>query len=248
VNGLNNRAVQVLQEIFSGTLDLDDLVADRNALFPNYEDVNALAEVLASNASEEEYQRALEAHPSLVLGAFGHGQSSDLAFLSKPKISSLFVADFAVLSYDQGGCKVCLLEIERATARVFNQAGRPARDLQYAMGQVRDWDRWISSSRRSFVKELVLHASRLPVYPETAANGSFLTVAPEALETTWRDFDGYDNPVIEYAVLIGRWSKLTQDERDRLRHMNQRDATLCRIWTYDQLVRRAVMRPAIRFY
>ena len=246
MSDLSERARQVLQEIFSGTLDLDDLVAQRHTLFPDYEDLNALAEALTRDAQEEECQGVLRDHPRLVLGALGHGQSDDLAFLAKPAIGSFYVADFAVLSYDQGGCKVFLIEIECASDKLFTKAGTPARGLQQALGQVRDWDQWIRSNRRSCVQDLVRRASELPVYPHKAANGSFLTVSPASFEGIWRDYDGFDCPVIEYAVLIGRWSSLTKRERERLRYLNQHDAA--RVWTYDQLARRAIMRPAIAPY
>ncbi len=245
---LNKQALQVLQQIFSGTLDLDDLSVQRDAMFPDYDDVNALAMVISRDASEEECQGVLRDHPRLLLGAMAHGQANDLAFLTKPAISSLYVADFAVLSYEQGGCQVTLVEIEPASASLFTKKGTPARRLQQAMGQVRDWDEWIRSNRKSCVQDLVQRAVELPVHPQRAASGSFLMLEAAHFRSIWRDYDGFDSPVIRYAILIGRWSLMSERERARLRYLNQHDAGLHRVWTYDQLARRAIMRPAIMVY
>jgi hypothetical protein len=248
VSDLNEQALQVLEQIFSGTLDLDDLTRQRDALFPDYEDVNALAAVISRDASEEECQAVLRDHPRLLLGAMAHGQANDLAFLTKPAISSLYVADFAVLSYEQGGCQVTLVEIEPASASLLTNKLTPAKRLQQAMGQVRDWDEWMRSNATSCIKDMVQRVVDLPVFPAKAANGSFLIVKPPQFRSIWRDYDGFDSPVIQYAILIGRWSLLSERERARLRYLNQHDARLHRVWTYDQLARRAIMRPAIMVY
>jgi hypothetical protein len=126
---------RVLGEIFDETGGIPDLQPKQSVLFGSFEDTIALAELLAADSSEEELQRLLTQRPQILLGAFGYAQNTDLAFLTKPPIGTQFKADFGILSFDQGGCTVHLVEIERANAQLFTQADTPARDLQTAMGQ-----------------------------------------------------------------------------------------------------------------
>jgi hypothetical protein len=239
---------QILAEILDGTLDLVDLQTKQPVLFPGYADLVALAELLVRSAPEEELQALLKARPQLLFGAFGYGQNYDLAFITKPQIGTGFRADFAVLSYDQGGCDVYIIEIEPSSADLFTQDDTPARRLQQALGQVRDWDQWIRANRPTFIRDLVATVKGLPLYPSRAPNGSFLLTTPDTFEHLWRAFGGMDDPAVRYSVLIGRWSRLSSRHRERLLYMNRHDGALQQIRTFDQLARQAIMRPALRAY
>lgn len=242
-------AQQVLADIFTGTLDLSQLQTKGPVLFTEYEDIVALAELLANpEAREEEFQLLLTERPQLLFGAFGYGQNSDLAFITKPQIGYRYRADFAVLSFDQGGCDVFLIELEPASAALFTQDDTPARRLQGALGQVRDWDQWIRQNQSTFVTDLIRQASHLPVYPERSVNGSFLLVDAERLESTWRSFGGYTNNPVKYSILIGRWSQLSPAHRERLLYLNRNDGALQQIRTYEQIARLASIRRAVTFY
>jgi Shedu protein SduA, C-terminal len=239
---------KVLGEIFDGSGGIPDLQPKQPVLFGSFEDTIALAELLAGDSSEEELQRLFTARPQILLGAFGYAQDTDLAFLTKPPIGTQFRADFATLSYDQGGCEVHLVEIERAEATLFTRADTPARDLQTAMGQVRDWDQWIRQNQHTFIRDLIDSCEQLPLFPNRADNGGFRLVAPEVLEGAWRGFGGFDHPQVRYSILIGRWSRLSEAHRQRLIYMNRHDNAVHQISTYDQVARRSYVRPAVYYY
>jgi hypothetical protein len=204
--------------------------------------------VLSRDAAEEDIQQLLTERPQLLLGAFGYAQNSDLAFLTKPTVGTLFRADFAILSYDQGGCDIDLIEIERASAPLFTGKDTPAQRLQSAMGQVRDWDEWIRRNQNTFVRDVIDYCKTLPIYPRHHSNGSFLFVEPSNLEEVFRGFSGFDHPSIRYTIILGRWSQLSEEHRKRLVYLNRHDGALHQIRTFDQVARRSYCRPAITAY
>jgi hypothetical protein len=244
---LSLAAQQVLADIFTGTLDLNVLKTKGPVLFTEFDDLAALAELLSQTPSEEALQILLTARPQLLFGAFGYGQN-DLAFITKPQIGTSYRADFAVLSYDQGGCDVYLIELEPSHTALFTRDDTPARRLQGALGQVRDWDQWIKVNHQTFTRDLIRGAQSLPIYPERSANGSFLLVEPDRLEQTWRSFGGYELGGIKYSIIIGRWSQLSQAHRERLVYLNRHDGALQQIRTYEQLARLASIRRAVTYY
>lgn len=241
-------AQKVLDDIFTGTLDLNALQTKGPGLFTEFTDLVALAEQLSIGGSEEDLQRLINERPQLLFGAYGWGQSSDLAFITKPQIGNDYRADFAVLSNDQGAAEVVLVELEPADAPLFTQDDTPARRLQGAMGQVRDWDQWIRPNYDTFVTDLIRRARTLPVYPNRSANGSFLLVDGARLESTWRSFGGYSLFCVKYSIIIGRWSQLSQSHRERLMYMNKHDGVQQQIRTYEQLARLASIRRAVHYY
>ena len=141
-----------------------------------------------------------------------------------------------------------MIELERASARLFTAADTPARALQTALGQVRDWDEWIKRNEQTFVRDVIDHCKTLPRFPQRAANGSFLLADGDSLEQAWRAFGGFSHPKIRFTVVLGRWSQLSEIHKNRLVYMNRHDSTIQEIYTYDQLVRRSHSRPAINKY
>jgi Domain of unknown function (DUF4263) len=185
----SRKAEGVLREIFG------DFVGQKSwgepdwpVLHATYDDLVALAELLANNAGEEDLQRLLTARPQLIIGGLGSGgYGNELAFLTKPQIGTQYRADFALLSYGQGGGDIDLIEIERASDALFTRAGTPARRLQSAMGQVRAWDAWIRQNQPGFVQDILDRCKGLPVYPRRSKNGSFLLMEFPRLESRWND-------------------------------------------------------------
>jgi hypothetical protein len=238
---------RVLEQIF-GADATPDIRPKPSAMAGSFGDVVAFAELLSRDASEEELQQFLTEQPQMLRGAMGYAQNLDLGFVTKPAIGTRYRADFAVLSYDQGGCDIHLIELERASAPLFTRKDTPAQRLQSAMGQVRDWDAWIRPNQRTFVRDLIDHAKTLPVLPKRHTNGSIIRVTPDHLEEAWRHFGGFDQPGIRYTIVIGRWGQLSEEHRKRLVYMNQRDGAVQQIRTFDQVARRSYSRPAISYY
>ena len=212
---------------------------------PVFDEVLELAKLLGADAPEEALQQCLSLHPHLLLRALPTAGNGNLAVLTKPPVGTKYCADFAVLTYGQGGCYIELVELERAIDPLFTKAGTPARRLQGAIGQVQDWHQWIVPNRTSFVRDLVSRAMSCPVYPTRAENGSFALKSADDLEAAWRGFSGFDHAMITYTVVIGRWSLLSREDQARLVFLNQEGSWLCAVRTYDQIVRRAYDGPPI---
>lgn len=138
-----------------------------------------------------------------------------------------------------------LVEIERSSAQLFTDKGTPARTLQTAMGQMQDWHQWMCVNGLTFVRDSIAYLKTLPAFPQRASNGSFRSRSSEGIEDGWRGFGGYEDPGFDYAIVIGRWGKLSAEDRKRLVFLNKHDDKLHRILTYDQLARRAYDRPAV---
>jgi len=176
------------------------------------------------------------------MGLCGYADSSELAFLTKPRIGPNYVADFAIVGANQGGAGLRLIEIEPASSPLFTQKLTPAQRYQSAIGQVTEWGEWIARNERTFVSDVIRLAMSLPMWPNRSANGSFRRCDPYSLEQTFSAFGGFDMPFIDYKVIVGRWSELSSEETDRLIYLNTK-AHKFATYTYDQVARQAFERP-----
>jgi hypothetical protein len=245
---IDDNTEQELSQIFgkASGWSLEEL--NRIKMCPGFEDIKALAMLLSKKPTEEQLQLFLEGRPQFLLGLHGHGDDSDLAFLTKPAIGSFYNADYAVLNVAQGGCSIHLIEIERADVALFTQKLSPGKALRSPMTQIRDWDQWISVNQQTFIRDILSIVTQLPLFPNRSCNNSFRLRSPESVESAWQHFGGYKHPHIKYTIIIGRWSRLSRQEQERLIFMNARDGSLHQIFTYDQLARRAYSRPTVLSY
>jgi hypothetical protein len=111
------------------------------------------------------------------------------------------------------------------------------------MTQIYSWSEWIEKNKNTFVKDTVDESMKLPMYPNKHNNKSFRLEESEKIENSWRNFGGYDYPLIKYAIVIGRWSKLSKDHQKKLIHLNAKEGSLKQIYTFEQLIRTAYNRP-----
>lgn len=214
---------------------------------PSYAQLEEFADLLGSDPVEERLQKFLARNPQIVTGNYGWGDDSTLAFFVKPPVGNRFFADFSVLHFGQGGCSVHLVEIERSSHRLFNKDLSAGTPLRKAQKQVEDWHQWITVNKETFVHDALDAAKRLPPFPERAEGGSYRTRDSAAIEEAWQAFGGYEDPAFHYHVVIGRWSRLDNDEQRRLIFLNRQANRLHDVTTYDQLARRAFDRPTRRY-
>lgn len=242
---IDSETEDILSELFGRHTGWENEDRAKIALSPGFEDMKALALLLRSQPREEKLQVFLEDHLQFLLGAAGMGWDDDLAFISKPAIGSKYWADFAVLNANQGGASIHLFEIEPSGIPLFTKKNMPAKRLQGALGQVRDWHQWIEPNKATYVRDMVNLAKALPLYPEKSANKSFSLREPQDLESAWREFCGFSIPHVGYNIIIGRWSKLSSEHRERLVFYNRQEGHFQQIYTYDQVARRAYIRPVV---
>lgn len=245
---INDKTESILTEIFGRHSGWSDGEERPGKMCPGFPDIVALADLLGQEPGEEPLQQFLADHPALLFGFFGEGGDSDQGFLTKPPVGTNFNADFAILNTSQGGCSITLVEIEPSREPLFTKALMPAKRLQGALGQINDWAQWITSNKRTFVRDTVDLLKRAPQYPEKAPNKSFRLWEPEHVESSWHAFGGFDDAIVKYAIFIGRWSRLNPEERSRLIFTNRGEIAPATIYTYDQIARRAFDRPVTSSY
>jgi hypothetical protein len=233
----------ILSEIFNADTGYARTDADVLQTCPNYADLVSFAELLSSDPREEVLQQFIEQHPQFLMGLYGWGDDSVLAFLTKPAIGVRFRADFGLLQCGQGGCCIHLVELEPSTERLFTQDGHRAHRHNSALTQCRDWNSWFHPNKATFVRDVLDIVRTLPLYPDRSPNGSFRRRDYGSIEAAWRGFSGFDDPFIQCTVVIGRWSQMTPDERRHLLTQNRHDDKLARVITYEQLARTAYERP-----
>lgn len=213
-------------------------------LSPRVEDLEKFAELLVDSVDEEHAQRFLARRPAFLIGEAGFSDSSTLAFITKPRIGARFVADFAVMQANQGGCPITLYEIERPSAGLFTKNLTPSRTYQSAIGQVTKWRQWIARTERTFASDMLALARTLPQWPKRSVNQSFRIPSVQRLGSLWQMFGGDRHPFFSYAIICGRWATMTQDERNTLVFLNGSDkGNWYKTYTFDQLARHAYRRP-----
>lgn len=238
-------ALDVLKSILSIGGDANAFPSRRKrAPSPQASDLFELCNLLAGETPEEDLQKYFERNPGYLTAMYGSNDNADLAVLYKPYVGTQYRADFCVLQAFQGGSTAHLIEIESCHERLFTKALTPARRLQGALGQVENWQSWIETNAQHYSRELIRMAQDLPMLGDAVDTSKGVRFAErEDVETIWRGFGGFEAPSFSYGIVIGRWSKLTPDERRRLIERNRRSEGLS-IFTFEQLARQSNYRDA----
>lgn len=105
------------------------------------QDGDSLRGLLDGSPKEADLHRFLDDHPKYlvqVLGG-GHGRYQ----ISKKRLGAEYVPDFLVAEMSSIGIEWHAVEIESPSAKVFRRDGLPASSVNHAIGQIRDWRRWL---------------------------------------------------------------------------------------------------------
>jgi hypothetical protein len=216
---------------------------------PDYALFKKFAALLDKAPAEEVLQQFLTRHPAPIFALGSARKDVELALIAKPRVGQRYVADFCVVSIGQGGGMLHFIEIETADANLFTQRGTPARRLQQAFGQITDWSQWINANRETAVRDVMDHVSRLPLLDpaKKLRPPSYRLVSDEFLRNTqwyFADMTGVD---VDYVVVIGRWSSLSDRHRRRLQHFNNTATLPARVVTYDHVARALLRRHTLPY-
>lgn len=239
-----SKADRVLKEIFEPLLlEQDYLKIYRNPP-PSFAELKEFAQLIANDQSEESFQKFIAMHPKFLLRLSLSTDDFNIGLLAEPPISHFNTADFGILTVSQGGSRVTLIELERPSDRLFTKKLTPAKKLQTAIGQVQDWDQWIRSNKQTFVNTVLRILAALPKHPWATANGSRIFTDKKRLVQMWNGFGGQSEFELDYVIVIGRWSQLTDKEKERLIYLNRKNESInLHIRTYDNLARKAIDGP-----
>lgn len=237
----------VLLSIFNASTGYERFDPDIVETSPSFGDIKSFAECLANAKTEKDLQSFISDNPRILTGNFGAGDDSVLAVLTKPAIGTQYFADYAVITVGQGARPIHLVEIEPANVSLFTKSGDRARRLNGAFTQVRNWTSWISANQSTFIKDIFQKMEMLPDPPGRAVNGSYRRRKFSEIKSAWEMFSGYDGPLFDCTIIIGRWSKLTSEQRKALIAQNLHDSYLARVITFEQLARSSFQRPLRNF-
>lgn len=242
---LSSEGLKVLTEIFS-------IGSDRKP-FSNYRlqvdspDQNSLFEfcnLLSETPREEALQKFLERYPGFLTGLLGTADNTDLAVLFKPPVGTQYkFADFCILQAHQGGAVVQMVEIESSHEPLFTKAGKTSKRLGDALMQIEDWKLWISKSPVPYVGDLLRLVESLPLYSDyKLGDRGFRLTDNHSIKRLWGEFGGFNTPNFNFTIIIGRWSQLTQTEKQRVLLRNKSSDHSSSMFTYEQLARGANFR------
>jgi Shedu protein SduA, C-terminal len=241
---LSAEGERVLRAMFAIGRDRSLSIGKRvRAPTPGPAELFELCELLATEPREELLQQFLERNVGFLTGLVGTRDNTDLAILFKPPIGTQFRADFCILQSDQGGSAAHLFEIETSHDELFIQNGAPSKRLSYAIKQTEDWRIWIDQNAIHYAKELIRMAKSLPLIGEhDSGSPGVRFYEPDRLEQVWNMFGGGGCPHFTYTILVGRWSALSDSEKERLISRNRHGGHFQRVFTYEQVGRLANFR------
>jgi hypothetical protein len=145
----------VSQDAFIVAVPDDDPERPRALPWERYRD-KVLGEwytLLSQEPEEEDVQRFLELHPSMVpggsgdIGPGGHHGSDMEAMFRLPELAgegSAFRPDFMWVTRSSGLITPILIEIEKPSKRWFRKDGRPTSEFTQAHDQLNDWRSWFA--------------------------------------------------------------------------------------------------------
>jgi hypothetical protein len=79
--------------------------------------------------------------------------------------------------------KYFLIEIEKPGDRLFTNKLTPANKLQTALGQIHDWNEWISNNKQTFFNTTLKILKESPRYPQKLKNGNFTYWSKKQIES-----------------------------------------------------------------
>ena len=104
--------------------------------------VNELERLIEANASENELQKHLKAHPYILSQQFSHCYH----VFPKVALGVQYGTDFMCLDIPSSGREWIGIELESPAKKVITKQGRKTADLEHAIQQIRDWRAWITDN------------------------------------------------------------------------------------------------------
>jgi len=111
------------------------------------EDIDSFKSLLKRATKEEELQRFLKEHPTLLLNALiGY---RGCVCIPKQKLGLSYVTDFLVAWRDSMGFWWLGVELESPRAQMFNALGDQSKELTHAINQIQKWRIWLTNQGNS---------------------------------------------------------------------------------------------------
>lgn len=187
----------------------------------------ALNRILSHSEGEREIVPFLKKNPSLLFWTYCTTGGHSNYILHEFPFGSRYKADFVILFSFSGGWEVHLIELERVRDKVFTRNRTPARALNDALKQIKDWQEYIRRNDNNFRMDLADWAKRRDILKESerkyalSSESGLLLKDPET-------YVGY-----QYHIVIGRRVAIDHDIRNL---MNRYRYDSIDIGTYDKFI------------
>lgn len=192
---------------------------------------SALRRILDARDGERPIHAFLKVNPE-VLEAEVSGFGFCYACIPEFEMGADFRADFLLLRPDSLGWRATLVELKSPDVGLFTRRGSPSRSLCDARRQVMEWSDWVRRNE-SYLRERLCRvidcaspAKKREFSRNFRASGVLDIVNP------------HSNLLVDYAILIGRSSKLADSQLSRLAQERVFYSRV-QVMTYDRLIRHA---------
>lgn len=231
---------KIIDEIFDSRLSENSHDWHKNLPPPTHKTLTEIVTLLHEKRNEEDFQRFFSKNPTFLFRAVPSYGDTNVGVITKLPIGNSFISDFAVFTIGQGGCKITLIEIEKPSDDLFTKKLTYAQKLNTAIGQVTEWSEWINLNKRTFIRDSIESLKKSPKINGFDFKGSFKTMDNESIESGWNIFHGFSEYcIISSIIVIGRWSRLKENEKKRLLFLNNpQNSPTIQIRTYDQVIRK----------
>ena len=194
------------------------LLAGKNTPF-GLNTMDDFATILES-AREEDSQQYLTQNMDILVAAFGGGWMVNEC-IPKFRFGTEYISDFVIVTGQSFSCDIVLVELEPPTDNPFTKAGKYAKRLNDAMGQVNDWFAWIHDNQDYFHRSLAKEMD----YSEAVDTG----LADSPSRGRGLDF-------ISAKIVIGRRKMLSDDDNKRRATILKQTNKTIEIVPYDRLL------------
>jgi hypothetical protein len=182
--------------------------------------------LLERTKGERDAHSWLEANPDVVPGGIGT-VGSGMYVASEFQLGSRYRVDFITLVPFSGGWEIHFVELEAVDARLYTSKKTPSASLARGLTQVEEWDGYFKQNMPQVLRDLSDFMTN-----NNLRSGNVIKEGIPRDNTGWHLFDPRACLVINYHVVIGRRSAVSDEERERVKSkvgMNQN----VRIRSYD---------------
>lgn len=175
---------------------------------------------LESASSEAEMQYFIEANPAIIPGLYDmHNGPAGNVVISKLRLSSDFVTDFAFISCNSAVSQITLVEIESPRTQIFRDSDDEfTSSFNRSFQQLRDWHLW-SEQNSSHLKDLFR-------------------------STYHRNIFRYQKILIRCVLIAGRRSEIRTSAKREKRWAGINNESTC-VMTYDRLASVEEFNPVL---
>ena len=110
----------------------------------NGEETASFVNLLNSNCDEPSIHEFLKENPKFLVQTLGGGHGRYT--VSKKRLGSEYVTDFVIADENSMGVHWYAVELESPRAKPHRKDGLQTQELTHALGQIRDWRRWLKNN------------------------------------------------------------------------------------------------------